>query len=200
MPNIKWRVSNGEPGFTLIEILVAIALVAILSAVLASVVTYTSRSAAIERTRSDLIVENRRLLDDTMRMVKAANTVLRSATVLGSLYTTDAQTLVLQVPAVDSAQSIVPNATDLIVFRLNGVRYELRQEGATGSIRPNTANRAYSKRVNNLAFTYYDVNGNVLDANFQNAYMVAVFSTLSATVRSQTIISSLTEKATLRNK
>lgn len=191
----RWRA-----GFTIMEVLIAIGLIVLLSAVLSVIVLYTNRSAAIEQTRAKLTTENRLLVDETTRTVKEASTVLASAAVLGTLYTTGTQVLVLQAPAVDANQNLIANMNDRMVFRRNGADYQFIQDGETGSVRPDIPSRIFSRQISAIAFTYYDVNGNVLNSNFQNAYSVRISSTLIDTVRNQTITSTLNETATLRNK
>lgn len=195
-----FAIRSRESGFTLVEMLVGIALVALLSVVLSAIIITSQRSAAVEKTRSDLTTGNRRLFDDTSRNVKLASTVLASATLLGTAYTTGAETLVLQLPAIDASQNLVTGVSDLIVFRKNGSNYEFIQDAGAGSVRPDTASRIYSNRMTALTFTYYDSSGNTLAGNFQNALSVAISATLSQTVRGQSITSTLTDTATLRNK
>lgn len=195
-----FAIRSRESGFTLVEMLVGIALVALLSIVLSAIIVTAQRSAADEKTRSDLTVENRHLVDDTSRDIKLATTVLASATLLGTAYTTGAETLILQLPAIDASQSLLTGVSDLVVFRKNGSDYEFIQDAGAGSVRPDTTGRIYSERMTGLTFTYYDGTGNVLTSNFQNALAISIGSTVSGTVRGQTITSTLTDTATLRNK
>lgn len=198
--DLRVAIRGRESGFTLIELITGVAIISLLTVVLSAIVVTAQRSAAIEKTRADLSVENRKLVDDTIRNIKNATSVLASSTVLGTNYTTGAGTLVLQIPAIDVNQSIITNVYDLLVFRRNGTNYEFIQDAGVGSIRPDTQRRVYSERVSSLTFTYLDATGNVLASNYQNAQAVKIASTLFQTVRGRTVTNTLTDTTTLRNK
>jgi len=187
-------------GFTLIELVTGVAVIGLLSVVLSAIVVTSQRSAALEKTRADLAVENRRLVDETMRNVKNARSVMSSASVLGTNYTTGAQTLILELPAIDSNQTIIDNVFDYQVFRITGNTYEFIQDAGAGSNRQDTSSRLFSERVSSGTFTYYDATGNVLVGNYQNTQSVGISSTLSQTVRGRTVTNALTDVATLRNR
>jgi len=191
---------KNESGFTLIELVTGVAIIALLSVVLSAIVVSAQRSAAVEKTRVDLVTENRRLIDETTRNIKNASSVLASSTVLGSPYITGSQTLILQLPAIDASQTLLAGVSDTLVFRQTGSNYEFIQDAGSGSVRPDTGSRIFSQRVTTLTFTYYDSGGTQLSGNYQNAQSVSVSVALSQTVRGQAISSTLADTATLRNK
>lgn len=195
-----FSIADAQRGFSLVELIIAIAVIGILTVVLSAIIVTSQRSAAVERTRADLVTENRLLIDETSRNIKSARSVLASATILASSYTTGGETLILELPAVDANQTIITSVFDTQVWRKNGSDYQFIQDGGAGSVRPDTASRNFSERLSSLTFTYYDTNGNELVTNFQNAQSVEIATTLSKTVRGQAITSTLTDTATLRNK
>jgi|FLYL01.1.fsa_nt_gi type II secretory pathway pseudopilin PulG len=189
-----------EVGFTMIELLLGIGVLALLSAVLSAVLVTAQRSAAIERVRSDLITENRLLVDETVRNVKQARSVVTSATLFGTTYTTDGDTLVLAIPAIDANQNLLANTYDYQVWQQSGTNYQFIQDGATASVRPDTPSRLFSRRVSSVTFRYYDQNGILLTNNYPNTQRVEVSVTLSESVRGKSIISTMSDRATLRNR
>jgi type II secretory pathway pseudopilin PulG len=197
-----WRVAvrGRERGFTIIELITGVALIALFSLVLSGIVVTAQRSAAVEKTKADLAVENRHLVDETTRQIKSARAVLASASLFGLPYTTGSQTLILELPSIDNNQTIIDGTSDWLVFRKNGPNFQFIQDGSTGSVRPDTESRLLSQRMTALTFTFFDANGSTLSADFENAVSVAISSTLSQVIRGQAIISILSDTATLRNK
>jgi len=104
-------------GFTLVELTVVVALMALIMLILMSLYVTGQQFLMTESARIDVIRDNRYVFDWISRDIKGAVQVVSS----WDAYTTSSNCLILRIPSVDSSGLIVDieNELDYIIYRLN---------------------------------------------------------------------------------
>lgn len=104
-------------GFTLVELTVVVALMALIMLILMSLYVTGQQFLMTESARNDVIRDNRYVFDWISRDIKGAVQVVSS----WDAYTTSSNCLILRIPSVDSSGLIVDieNELDHIIYRLN---------------------------------------------------------------------------------
>lgn len=104
-------------GFTLVELTVVVALMALIMMILMSLYVTGQQFLMTESARNDVIRDNRYVFDWISRDIKGAVQVVSS----WDAYTTSSNCLILRIPSVDSSGLIVDieNELDHIIYRLN---------------------------------------------------------------------------------
>lgn len=104
-------------GFTLVELTVVVALMAVIMLILMSLYVTGQQFLITESARNDVIRDNRYVFDWISRDIKGAVQVVSS----WDAYTTSSNCLILRIPSVDSSGLIVDieNELDYIIYRLN---------------------------------------------------------------------------------
>jgi hypothetical protein len=144
---------NRSTGFTLMEtILVVFATAVILLAILNLFdrhgVLYSFQQAGITVT-----ADSRRTLNDLQYLVVQSNRVLSSRTIGGTNYSSDSDTLVLQIPSIDSSRNIISSTWDYAaIYISNGKLYRVL-EGNAGSARL-SGDRILAESLQSMTFTY----------------------------------------------
>lgn len=178
-------------GFTLVETIVVISLTLIsLAALVNMFVIFSSlngyQQAVIATDGSASIAMNA-----FEAAVLPASKVLVSRTFSGTLYTTSATTLVLQLPAVNSSGTIINGVSDYIVFyRSSNILYQLTEVGSGSARRPGQV--MLSATLSTLSFTYDNV-------DVTKATAVTVDLQTSQQYKTQTAQGHLREQLYLRN-
>lgn len=106
-----------QKGFTLVELTVVVALMALIMMILMSLYVTGQQFLMTESARNDVIRDNRYVFDWISRDIKGAVQVVSS----WDAYTTSSNCLILRIPSVDSSGLIVDieNELDHIIYRLN---------------------------------------------------------------------------------
>jgi len=104
-------------GFTLVELTVVVALMAVIMLILMSLYVTGQQFLMTESARNDVIRDNRYVFDWISRDIKGAVQVVSS----WDAYTTSSNCLILRIPSVDSSGLIIDieNELDYIIYRLN---------------------------------------------------------------------------------
>lgn len=179
-------------GFTLIETLIVTALVLIILSILALFFVKINATTLTEQTSQNVSGSSGVLLHELETNVRLASQVVASHTFSGTTYTTDAHTLVLQVPAVSYTGLAISGRSDYIAF----------YQSATSVYRvissdPVSSRVAGTKMLTNallsLTFTYDN-------ADPTQSTKVSADIQTQATVRGATFTSHLHEQITLRNR
>jgi len=104
-------------GFTLVELTVVVALMAVIMLILMSLYVTGQQFLITESARNDVIRDNRYVFDWISRDIKGAVQVVSS----WDAYTTSSNCLILRIPSVDSSGLIIDieNELDYIIYRLN---------------------------------------------------------------------------------
>lgn len=188
------RVQEARPqsGFTFIETLIAVALLALLT--LAMVQLYLGYGVIFSSEQAVFTLGSR-AHDATSAIESAtrqASRVLASHTVSGTAYTTDADTLVLELPSADASGTPLANDFDYVIFYTSGsTLYRLVE--ADGSSFRQSGTRELTDALSAFSFVYDT--GDVTAAT-----SVTVDLTLSTEVNHRTLQFHLREEAYLRNK
>jgi hypothetical protein len=189
----NWRsnIGSAAKGFTLVETLIVIgisviAFIALVNLFLLFNSVYGYQNAFIAGAGS---AGNAMTAFETA--IPQASHALASHDFSGTVYASDADTLVLELPAIDGSGNILPGMSDHIVFYASGtVLYRLTLAGA-GSVRvPGT--KVLSTTLFSLSFIYDD-------ADFTKVTNVTAEIETRSAYKEQTVASTLREQLYLRN-
>ncbi len=113
----KKKKSSPKGFVTLVELIVVVALMAVIMLILMSLYVTGQKFLITESARNDVIRDNRYVFDWISRDIKGAVQVVSS----WDAYTTSSNCLILRIPSVDSSGLIVDieNELDHIIYRLN---------------------------------------------------------------------------------
>ncbi|MDP2651800.1 MAG: hypothetical protein Q8O94_01555, partial [bacterium] len=124
--------------------------------------------------------------------VLPAEEVLASHDFSGTTYSSEATTLVLQLPAVDSSGNIIPNAKDYVAFYTSSTNLYRLVQASAGSMRV-SGRTQLSTTLSSLSFTYDD-------SDFTNVTNIIADIQTQAQFKEETVQSNLHEQLYLRNK
>jgi Tfp pilus assembly protein PilW len=185
-------------GFSLFEALVALLILSIIFVAILSLYSEGQKQFINENAQADVLEESRFPMAWIARDVKMATAVAASY----SSYTTSTDTLVLQVPSIDSGGLIIDLAThsDYIVYHISNDRLERVVYGKTGVSSRANGSRTMAYKVAALTFTYYDSSDNSLASNFQTAASLNASVTAQRRGTFNTYQETMNSKFKLRNK
>lgn len=123
--------------------------------------------------------------------VMPADAVLSSHTFSGTVYSSGAATLVLELPSVDSAGNIITSTNDYIVFYTSGTKLYRLTQPSGGSARTAGVTQL-STTLDTLSFTYDN-------ADFTRVTSITADIRTQAQFKQQIIQAHLTEDIYLRN-
>lgn len=147
-------------GFTLIETMLAAALLLLIAGLLAWTTVDVSRLSSSLSTGATLETQARQALDLLARDASGSSSVLASCTTkAGTTYTSNlSSVLILAAPSYDSTGAVIPGSSDLIVYHVVGTQapYTVNQlvDPATGSSRPAVSDSVVASNVQSVAFLY----------------------------------------------
>ena len=110
---------GNQKGFTLLESLVSVSLVVIISLVLMGLFIGHVRISRLVSSNADLLNQRTLLEQDFDRFIHLATRVVDNAVVNGTSYTSDVDTLVLEIPSVDGAGFVIENEFDYLAYYLD---------------------------------------------------------------------------------
>jgi len=189
----------GRPrGFTLIEMLIGLAIISLLIVALLSFYSKGQQQFMNQNIQSDVLEKSRYPLALIARDVKSAIQVVAA---WGS-YTTSSNTLVLEVPAVDSSGLIidVDSAWDHVIYRVFERKLERIYDANEGVSARVDGSRNLADDITGLSITYYDPSDNTLSSNFDTAASIRVSLSTARKGFRRTFQESLNSKFKLRNK
>lgn len=183
-----------KKGFTLIEILIVMALSAILLDVIYNIYQKNNDSYGIINTKSDLYKHNLQALDNIRLDIKKSHTVIRNY----DIFSSDANSIILEIPRLDVTNIPIPNSYYYVVYTGNTTTNELTRYEYTGGV---PTSKIISSNYDLATFTYKDNLGNTLNlSNIETSCQVKIELTLEDQYRSQTYHSYLSSNETMRNK
>jgi prepilin-type N-terminal cleavage/methylation domain-containing protein len=215
---------KNQSGFTITELLIAIAVSAIASVLMVTAFVYTYGSVVVEQSKAAMVRDSqlflRRMIDD----IRISNQVLLSNSItdtfgpVGGWVTSDpANVLVVTSPASDYNKNFIydndtgyPFQHEVIYFSSNTSMYRrlLANPGAIGALQTTTCPIATVDCANdiklidnldNLLFQFYDID-NALTTDPTIARSVQITVNLSKKVNGQNITTSNVTRVTLRNE
>ena len=144
---------KAQVGFTLLETIVAIAIMTIVLAALLVLLTnfykvFNAQQSTARVSGSATIAGN-----ELQAKISQATQIVTSATISGTLYTTDSDTLVLELPSINGFGAVIAGTYDYAVFYVSsGALYERVQPNGASS-RP-TIYKQLSNSISSTSFTY----------------------------------------------
>jgi len=147
---------QSQKGFTLANMLITLSILVILSALVLSIYFSYNNVLKIYLAKTDLQTYNIIALNRIASMIKSANNIPETKTINSNSYTTSTDTLILELPSVDSNQDIITNTYDYIVYYLDladTTKLKSSTEAAAGSVRI-TGDNLVANNVKNLIFNY----------------------------------------------
>ncbi len=186
-------------GLSVIEFLVVAALVGLFIPVLMTVFRYTFRSYNWQIAQSSIQLSSRASLERITEHSQQARAVVASQ----GTYTTGSTTLILQLPAIDASQTIIPLTYDYIIYRPDPTNPDTLQEiiQADASSARQSIIRSLQHNLGSISFNYYDSAGTVLSSNNYPSTKRVLIDMVAQEIRyRQTIEKEYREYATLRNK
>lgn len=113
------RKSSSTQGISLVEIIVVIFLIALFSVVLMNVFITHGRLTTAGLKTSEMHLHRVQIERDIKGVIRIATQVMGSQTVGGTLYTTDENTMIFQIPSLDSSGVPIADTFDYAVFHLD---------------------------------------------------------------------------------
>lgn len=141
-----------EAGFTIAELVIVVFLFAVLMLALFKLYDGHSNLFYYEQAEVAVAGSARSSLDEIQKYTLQAKYVLASHTFGSTTYSSNASTLVLQVPAVNGSGVIV-NTWDYVVFYVSGTKLYRQIEAASGSSRT-SGTKLFSETILSLTYTY----------------------------------------------
>lgn len=191
---------KSKGGFTLLEVMVVVAIIALTGLYLGQIYTNYIRLYALENVKVDLSLATQAALSDLGAGIREAVTALATSTILGMDFTSGGQTLILNVPAFtyvgdEEEKQIISDVYDRVVYYLSTT--------TPARLNKMVEPAPQSKRVSQIKILAGDVN--LLNFEYnpappQEAKDIVATLALSRVVygRTQTVTSTL--RAVLRNK
>jgi competence protein ComGC len=140
-------------GFTLLETMIVIFFLVLLMSVFFSLFIWHNSIYHYQESFVKVSEQGRNTLAAIQQNVNQAYRVLATSSVSGALYTSSATTTVLQLPAIDSANSVISGKWDYVVFSLSGQNLsEIVQPDASSARQ--TIKKQLSDSAQSLSFTY----------------------------------------------
>ncbi len=135
-------ISNGmiRRGLTLIELLISIAIIGVVVVIVGSIFINTSQFGSDEQLRIDVGESASRVLGPLDAILREGKEIQSSAVIGGTTYTSDHDTIVFTLPALDAGGATIAGVSDVAVITLdttNANNYILRLivDPASGTFR-----------------------------------------------------------------
>jgi Tfp pilus assembly protein PilE len=144
---------NKKIGFTLLETTITVAIILIISGVLSGF--YVNYYRIYHRQQSIFNMVNSASLaaNDLQNLVLQASQIITSHSFSGNVYSTDSDTLVLEIPSVDSSGNIISGTYDYVAFYATGTSFYKLIEANAASDRTSEQKRL-SNVLSSAVFTY----------------------------------------------
>ncbi len=179
--------SQESAGFTLVEIIVAIGIFAIIILFLPYLGVYHYWIYNTQIAQFDVISDARGTLDDMDSYVRQSNRVISNYLT----YTTDSQTLILQIQSIDPSNNLIAGTYDNVVFYLSGSDF-FRQVFPSANSKRLAATKKLASNVTEITFSYDNLNYSLVQ---QVTTTISVQQNLGKDIKSAT----LSSQAKLRN-
>lgn len=175
-------------GFTLIEMIIVVALIAVLSVVLVSIFISQNKIYQTQTAELNVTGDARLALDDIDSYVRSAKNTAASY----STYTAGPQTLIVKIQSIDSQNSLIAGTFDYVVFYLSSSAL-YRQIFPHASSSRQASTKKLASNVAALTFTYNN-------ANYDLVSEIASDLTLTQSASGQNRTIQASSKSKLRNQ
>ncbi len=180
-----------RPGFTLIEVIMVLFFAGILMTVLFMLYDWHSKIYSYQQAMVRSASAVRAAFGELNQYAAQAGAVLASASIGGTVYNSDAQTLVLQLPAADAGGNILAGRSDLAVFYLSGSNLYFKLRPDPQSFRQ-PLDKLLAEGVASLIFSYNN-------PDFILVKRIDVDMSSSQQAKQQTVTSHLRQNIDLKN-
>lgn len=170
-------------GFTLLETVIYFTLGALIMIVITQVFVSQTRFGERQTRQSDITRSATSGIEILKIHIQSAKTVVASRTFGGILYTSSSDSLILELPTIDSSGNLISGSSDYVVFfrdPLNTALLKITTEAAVGSARSSNT-KIVSAFVNSVEFHYNK--SNIIDADAIDAALNTSLASSSKTFR-----------------
>jgi hypothetical protein len=185
--------SNGKNlGFTVIEILIVVGIAGVLLLALVGLFIGYNNYFGYLQSSIDVPQSAGLVITAVENAVRQADQILSSRSFSGTIYVSDTNGLVLELPSVDSSGNILAGKHDYIAFYKSDTEIYSLTEADVSSVRISSLKKL-SDTANSLVFTYDNADVTLaqkVDVSIQN----------SKQIRDQIIQSNLHQQVYFRNK
>ncbi len=182
---------NRQTGFTLIELLIVLAISSVLLIGLMTLFDWHNKVFVFEQADVKATGSARNSLNNMTEYIAQGTFVMAWRTVNGTTYTTDNDTLVLELPSLSNTGNFIAGSYDYVVFYLsNGSLYQVTDFNAS-STRTKT-DKKLAENVQTFSLTYDTVDPT-------QASTIAIDLQTSEPARGTTVSAHVTDTILLRN-
>lgn len=180
-----------SPGFTIVELLIVIAVAGLIGAAMIELFISYDSTVSLQRASIETDTSATMLTNELRDMILQANAIVASHAFSGTSLSTGTTSLVLSLPSIDSAGSVINGTYDYIGFYASGtIAYRLID--ANGSSARVSGSKQLSRALSSMTFSYP-----VADATQATSTTFSIIT--SMTVRGKTTEARLSESVYLRN-
>jgi len=153
----KFYILHSSRGFSIIEISIAVIIISILSIIIAKIFIAHSDLSSREQTSWEIQFNNSLAQTKIKDSILEATKVMMTKTINATSYTSGANTLILELPSIDTAGDIISEKYDYTVFYLNPsdetqLLTSLEADGA--SSRTSSSDRTIAHFIAGIIFRY----------------------------------------------
>lgn len=186
-----FKINFNKKGMTLIEVVVAIGIFILILFILWHFYFSYYQVFNFQQATSKMAGSASLSANELQSAVLQADKVIASRTISGNVFTTDQDTLILEIPSIDSSGNILSSKYDYVVFYANGSNFYKQTEADASSARVSSL-KSLSSMLSNISFTYD--NGDPAQVS-----RIDIDMQMQTTVNHQMTSYELQEKLYLRN-
>jgi type II secretory pathway pseudopilin PulG len=184
--------AGAEKGMSILESVVVVGLVALLSAVLMDIFIAHGRIFNLSSANSDFGLQAAEAMEAVGKNIRVADKTLAARTINSENFTAASDTLIVEIPSVDSSGQVISGKYDYAAVYFSGGKIFLSQQADTASSRP-TSKRSLSDSVSSLRFICDN-------SNYDNVGSVLVQIVLSKNISGKTQTYTINKNFVLENR
>ncbi|MGQ9524313.1 MAG: hypothetical protein ACUVTZ_05655 [Armatimonadota bacterium] len=199
---MTWRsretlVARRQLGFTIAELAVAMMLAATVLAAAAALYVNGIDMIRYGQVSAETSAATRRALGIVLKDVRLAASVVASANIGGTIYTSDSNTVVLKLPSSDGS-SLRFTHFDYVAYDISSGALVQAVAPASGSVRPGGTRQLIPFGVTSLSFAYFRTDGSQA-TNWNEVANVRVQITVTRTAQKGPVAVTNAQSASLMN-
>jgi len=143
-------------GFTLLELVISIAILAIISLTLTTIIIRYGIHYQKQQTEVQANLSNRFVLDEISTRIRESRTIADQTTVDGQIYTTGANTLVLKALSIDANGNTIAETFDYIIFYQDSTQTTkfIKKVAPNALSKRLSVNQVLTANLKQITFTY----------------------------------------------
>ncbi len=142
-----------QQGFTIMELVVVIALCSVLLLGLLALFDWHSKVFTLEQADVRATGSVRSVMNNMTKYVAQGITLESSRTISGTTYTTDADTVIVKIPSVDSSGNVIASTYDYVAYNLSNGSVTQVIEAGSGTVRT-AGSKLLAENVQSFSLTY----------------------------------------------